>query len=166
MSTTPNRKFGPNITPPPELISGLLVIEPQKDLLSSFLKILSNISDKRESVGDQDILQEYYTDWKNQTDLHLNLKYNTFFTYLDYYITHCNYKLDDIYVFHFLLTKKPWHFSLSTINEYLEYLNNRVQFLYEKHHTQDLLDCINSGNTNKELIVQEYLEILAKIEMK
>lgn len=164
MSTTPNRKFGPNITPPPELISGLLVIEPQKDLLSLFLEILSNISNKRESVGDQDILQEYYIDWKNQTDLHLDLKYNTFFTYLDYYTTHCNYKLDDIYVFHFLLAKKPWDYSLSTINEYLKYLNNRVQFLYEKYHTQDLLDCIHSGNTNKKLIVQEYLELLSEIK--
>lgn len=160
MATTPNRKFGPSITPPPELISGLLVIEPQKGLLNSFLEILSTIADKRESVGDQDILQEYYTDWKNQPDLHLDLKYNAFFTYLDYYIKHCNYTLDDIYVFHFLLAKKPWDFSLQTIDEYMKYLNDRVILLHSKYGTQDLLDCVHSGNKNKEIITREYLELL------
>lgn len=163
MSTTPNRKFGPNITLPPELISGLLVIEPQKGILNSFLEILSTIANKRESVGDQDILQEYYTDWKNQTELHLDLKYNTFFTYLDYYITHCDYKLDDIFVFHFLLAKKPWDFSLQNINQYIKYLNDRVELLYHKYRTKDLLDCIKSGNTNKEIIAKEYLELLCNL---
>lgn len=160
MATTPNRKFGPNITPPPELISGLLVIEPQKGLLTSFIEILSTIADKRESVGDQDILQEYYTDWKNQSHLHLDLKYNCFFTYLDYYTTHCNYKLDDIYVFHFLLGRKPWDFSLETINDYIKYLNDRIELLYSKYKTKELLDCINSGNKNKLIITKEYLELL------
>lgn len=160
MSTTPNRKFGPTITPPPELISGLLVIEPQQGLFNSFMEILSTISDKRESVGDQDILQEYYTDWKNQTNLHLDLKYNCFFTYLDYYTTHCGYNLDDIYVFHFLLGKKPWDFSKETINDYIKYLNDRVELLYSKYSTQDLSDCIKSGNKNKLIITKEYLELL------
>lgn len=160
MATTPNRKFGPNITPPPELISGLLVIEPQEGLLNSFLEILATISDKRESIGDQDILQEYYTDWKNHPELHLDLKYNAFFNYLDYYINKCNYSLDDIYVFHFILSKKPWDFSISTIDDYITFLNNRIEFLYDKYKTQDLLDCINSGNTNRKIIVKEYLELI------
>lgn len=166
MTTTPNRKYGPNITPPPELISGLLVIEPKKGIMDSFLEILSTIADKRDSVGDQDILQEYYTDWKNQTDLHLDLKYNTFFTYLDYYITNCNYKLDDIFVFHFLLPKKPWDFSLNNIDDYIKYLNNRVETLYKKYSSKDLFDCIHSGNTNKKIIVEEYLKLLENIKDK
>lgn len=166
MATTPNRKFGPNITPPPELISGLLVIEPQNGLLDSFLQILSTISEKRESIGDQDILQEYYTNWKKQPELHLDLKYNTFFTYLDYYISHCNYSLDDIYVFHFLLAKKPWDFFDKNIDEYINYLNNRVELLYKKYGTKDLLDCINSGNKNKEIITKEYLNLLEKCKSR
>ncbi len=164
MSTTPNRKFGPNITPPPELISGLLVIKPQKNILNSFLEILSTIANKRESVGDQDILQEYYTDWKNHKELHLDLKYNAFFSYLDYYISKCNYSLDDMYVFHFILSKKPWDFSIDTIDDYMKYLNDRVELLYSKYKTQDLLDCINSGNKNKEIITREYLELLENIK--
>ena len=166
MTTTPNRKFGPNITPPPELISGLLVIEPSKGILNSFLDILSTISEKRESIGDQDILQEYYTDWKDHTELHLDLKYNAFFTYLDYYIVKCNYSLDDIYVFHFILGKKPWDFSSTSIKDYLKYLNDRVEFLYNKYKTQDLLDCINSGNKNKEIITKEYLELIESLKQR
>lgn len=166
MATTPNRKFGPNITPPPELISGLLVIEPQKDIFNSFLNILSTISEKRESVGDQDILQEYYTDWKDKPELHLDLKYNAFFTYLDYYTHYCNYSVNDIYVFHFLLANKPWNYSLDTINDYIKYLNDRVELLYNKYKTQDLLDCINSGNRDKLIITREYMELLKKIQQE
>ena len=119
MATTPNRKYGPNIAPPPELISGLLVIEPEKGLLNKFSNILMSISDKRQSIGDQDILQEYYINWANMPELHLDLKYNAFFTYLDYYINHCNYSLEDISVFHFILTKKPWNFSVDTVDDYI-----------------------------------------------
>ena len=166
MATTPNRKFGPNITPPPELISGLLVIEPEKNIFNSFLSILSSISEKRESIGDQDILQEYYTDWKDKTELHLDLKYNAFFTYLDYY-THCqDYSVDDIYVFHFLLANKPWNYSLDTIDDYIKYLNDRVKLLYSKYQTKDLLDCINSGNSDKFKITKEYMELLEKTKQK
>ena len=160
MATTPNRKYGPNITPPPELISGLLVIEPEKGLLDKFSNILMTISDKRQSIGDQDILQEYYINWANMPELHLDLKYNAFFTYLDYYINHCNYSLDDISVFHFILTKKPWNFSVDTIDDYIKYLNNRIDILYDRYHTQDLLDCKNSGNKNRTNIAKEYLKLL------
>ena len=163
MATTPNRKYGPNITPPPELISGLLVIEPQEGLLDKFSNILLNISDKRQSVGDQDILQEYYTNWANMPELHLDIKYNTFFTYLDYYIKYCNYALDDISVFHFILTKKPWNFSLDTVEEYIEYLNARLNLLYNRYHSQDLLDCKNSGNENRLIIAKEYLSLIEKL---
>ena len=162
MSTTPNRKYGPNITPPPELVSGLLIIEPQKELLDKFIDILSRISSKKESIGDQDILQEYYSDWKNKPELHLDLKYNAFFSYLDYYIKHCNYSLDDIYVFHFILSKKPWKFSLDMVDDYIKYLNDRIELLYSKYHSKDLLDCINSGNENRKIIVTEYLKMLEK----
>lgn len=164
MSTTPNRKYGPNITPPPELISGLLVVEPQSGLLDKFSNILLSISDKRQSVGDQDILQEYYTDWANMPELHLDLKYNCFFTYLDYYIKYCNYLLSDIYVFHFLLSKKPWDFSIDTVDDYIKYLNDRIELLYSRYHSQDLLDCMNSGNGNRTLIAKEYLNLLRSCE--
>ena len=166
MSTPPNRKYGPNITPPPELTSAILVIEPKNGLLNSFLEIMQTISNKNGAIGDQDILQEFYKDWKNQNDLHLDVKYNTFFTYLDYYITYKGYSLNDIYVFHFILSKKPWEFSLQTINEYIQYLNDRVEFLYKQYGSQDLLDCINSGNYNKNIIAKEYLELIEEIKKK
>lgn len=163
MSAPVNRKFGPNITLPLELVSGLLVIEPQKNLLNSFLEILLTIEDKRNSIGDQDILQEYYTDWANQSELHLNLKYNVFFTYLDYYIVHSNYKLSDISVFHFILSKKPWNFFLKNTDEYIKYLNDRIKILHDRYGTKDLLDCMNSGNANKIIIAKEYFELLKKV---
>ena len=90
----------------------------------------------------------------------------TFFTYLDYYITYKGYSLNDIYVFHFILSKKPWEFSLQNINEYIQYLNDRVEFLYKQYGSQDLLDCINSGNYNKNIIAKEYLELIEEIKKK
>lgn len=159
MSALPNRKFGPNISYPQELCSGLLIVEPKKGILNDFLALLPTIANKKQSIGDQDILQEYYKEWNDDSDLHLDLKYSVFFNYLDYYISKCNYYLNDMYVFQFLLNKKPWTFSPNKTEEYLKYINNRVKVLYDRYGTQDLLDCINCGDYNKDIIIKEYLEL-------
>ena len=74
----------------------------------------------------KDILQEYYKDWTNKPELHLELKYTVLFTYLDYYINQLNYKLDNLYLFHFILSKKPWDFSSDKLEDYVKFLSDRV----------------------------------------
>ena len=92
MSATIDRRYGPSISKEwIKLTSGLMVIEPQKNVLVKFFKIINNILNKKESLGDQDVLQEYYPTWNLQEDLHLDVKYNFFFPHIDYYITYKNY---------------------------------------------------------------------------
>lgn len=160
MAAPCNYKFGPNVTVPHELVSGLLVVEPEQGLIEKFLNILAQVAEKKASVGDQDILQEYYKDWTNKPELHLELKYTVFFTYLDYYINHLNYKLDDLYLFHFILSKKPWDFSSDELEDYVKFLSDRVETLYERYKSQELLDCIKCGNENKKIITKEYMDLL------
>ena len=163
MSAVQNRKYGPSATVPYEPVSALLVIEPRKGMLEIFKDILFNKLDNLDAIGDQDIIQAYFSDWKNHTDLHLDIKYNVFFTYLDYYLNFCDYKLDDICVFHFILSKKPWDFSLNNIDDYIKFLNDRIDFLYNKCKSQEFLDCINAGNDGKKIIAKEYFELLDSI---
>lgn len=160
MSAPCNYKFGPNVTVPHELVSGLFVIEPQEGLIQEFLNILPEVAKEKASIGDQDILQKYYSNWTNEPEKHLELKYTVFFTYLDYYINHQHYNLDDLYLFHFILTKKPWDFETSALDDYIKYLSDRVETLYGRYQSQELLDCIKCGNENKRTIAKEYMELL------
>ena len=72
--------------------------------------------------------------------------------------------MSDIYVFHFLLSKKPWDFSIDTVDDYIKYLNDIIELLYSIYHSQDLLDCMNSGNGNRTLIAKEYLNLFRSCE--
>lgn len=147
-----------------KLTSGTLVIKPKKGITKDFIKIMKEIIEKRDSIGDQDILQEYDKDWENKKHLHLDVKYNTFFIYLDYYVENNEYKLDDIAVIHFILKTKPWELTDEKIDEYLQFLNNRLEFNYEKTKKEVYKKCLDVGSENKRKILNEYIDILEKLK--
>lgn len=143
-----------------KLTSGTIVIEPKKEIIKEFIQIMNEIKEKRESIGDQDILQEYDTEWENKENLHLDVKYNTFFIYLDYYVKCGGYKLDDIAVVHFILKTKPWDLDNDKIDGYLQFLNSRLKFNYEKTQKNVYKECLNIGFDNKRKVLNEYMDIL------
>lgn len=107
-----------------ELNSGLMVIKPSKELERKLISYLPIASLKRDRLGDQDVLQEYFNDWKSKPELQLDDKYNMFSIYLDYYgdtrnYSYCGYggKSDDdttsCAVIHFMSSKKPWMHSIN-----------------------------------------------------
>lgn len=114
-----------------KLTSGTLVIEPKEGIVEKFVEIMKEISEKRESIGDQDVLQEYDENWGEKEELHLDVLYNTFFIYLDYYIKVNGYNLEDISVIHFILKTKPWELTKDDIDKYLEFLESRLKYNYE-----------------------------------
>lgn len=98
-----------------DLNSGLMVIKPQKEESIKILSTLSTVSNKKKYFGDQDLLQEYYDLWPNESKLHLDQKYNVFDANVDYYVSSCGYNCnftnpDDktISVVHFVGKNKPW----------------------------------------------------------
>lgn len=167
MSAVIDRRMGPFISKDwVKLTSGLMVIEPKKDIMESFLNIIKEIEDKRESIGDQDILQEYDKEWNKKEELHLNVKYNMFFPHIDYYTNYENYKLDDICVVHFIYSKKPFNIKEGEIQEYVEFIENRKKSNYERNKVEILENFILSGNRNEQIILQEYLDILNYVKTK
>lgn len=149
-----------------KLTSGTLVIEPKEGIVEEFTEIMNEISEKRESIGDQDVLQEYDKNWEEKEELHLDVSYNTFFIYLDYYIKVNGYQLDDISVIHFILKTKPWNLTKGDIDKYLEFLESRLKYNYEKTNKDVYKKCLEVGSENKKRILCEYLELVNDITKK
>lgn len=98
-----------------ELNSGTMVIIPQKHLKEKILCKLEVVIQNKSYIGDQDLLQEYYYNWPNEKQLHLNQKYNIFFSTVEYYTSkldyNCNFnKPNDktLAIIHFEGKEKPW----------------------------------------------------------
>lgn len=166
MSAVIDKHFGPNITPRYiKLTSGVMIIEPKTGSIERFKKIIETIINKREAIGDQDILQEYDTEWHNKKELHLKNRYNIFFPYLEYYINCQEYILDNINVIHFIYTKKPWMFNgEKKLDNYLDYVNNFTKEDYKKTNIPEIKDCLLCGFNNMKKILKEYYNILNEFE--
>ena len=161
MSATIDRRYGPSVSKEwTKLTSGLMVIEPKQNVLPSFYKIIDKIIDEKESIGDQDVLQEYEPSWDTKEELHLDVGYNLFFPHIDYYITYNNYKLDDIKVVHFIYTNKPFFLNKDQIEEYMEYVNKIKEDNYAKSGFQYQKDSILCGDKYERIVLDEYFKIL------
>lgn len=96
------------------LNSGMIVVVPDMDTykklamqlqvtVTAFVK-----SDK--SVGDQDVLNDFYPQWISRKELHLPEGYNLFFKYLSLYHNLYGFCYGrDIKIVHFVGSHKPWH---------------------------------------------------------
>lgn len=90
----------------PGFNSGLMVIEPMQGLAQGFSREIARVSAIKALFGDQEVLNLYYCDWRNQLALHLDASYNA-----------CAYRLDDfkadmpVYVQHFIGSRKPWNWT-------------------------------------------------------
>ncbi len=100
-----------------ELNSGIFVAVPNKGYISSFLKVLPEVIIKKKYFGDQDILQEFYKDWKHNDDLNIGEEHNVFASYLSFYIKKLKYGIrtkdreKNIAVVHFIGYPKPWMYK-------------------------------------------------------
>ena len=167
MSATIDRRGEPSINKDwIKLTSGLMVVEPKRGTSSFFIDIISEIESKRDSIGDQDILQEYDKKWSQKQELHLDVKYNMFFPHIDYYTKYCNYTLEDINVVHFIYNKKPFQYSKEEISQYIEFIESKKQNNYKKNKGKVLEDYISCGNKNEIAVLQEYFDILEDVKLK
>ncbi len=90
--------------------SGIMVIEPKEQLAEKIFFEISNKTLKNRPIGDQDLLQVYFDNWRESVELHLDEGYNLFFDYADYYVRKLGYRLGkNIYVVHFCRAEKPWN---------------------------------------------------------
>lgn len=164
-----------------ELTSGVLVIVPEKDLDIKIAEKITQVMNKYDQFGDQDVIQEYYSDWKLKENLHLSVIYNMFILHLDYYIkdevkSDFNYRdfqkvnFDDLKIIHFICKKKPWQFTIDQIDEYIDFLNDVRQ--------KDYLDCdveeqkkmfeaeFSLGRKYTKIVSLEYMDIIKSVSDK
>jgi glycogenin glucosyltransferase len=106
------------------LNSGLMVIEPELGLPQRIAGALQKAQQEiaslgNEAIGDQDLINAYYSDWPGSAKLHLDEGYNVFHEHADAYIDEHGYRLLDsgddelgaaklIRVVHFIGRDKPW----------------------------------------------------------
>ncbi len=127
----------------------------------TFKEIIKTIIDKRDAIGDQDILQEYDHEWKNKPELHLKNKYNIFFPYLEYYVNFQEYSMDDLAVIHFIYPKKPWMIDKENrVNEYVEYIDGFTKECYEEEKAPEYIDCLYGDRRHAKKIVEEYCKLI------
>lgn len=162
MSAVIDKHYGPNITCRClELTSGVMVIVPKKGQIQDFKRIINNIIDKREAIGDQDILQEYDPEWKNKKELHIKNKYNIFFPYVEYYINFQEYEMQDLAVIHFIYPVKPWMIHTDDqINDYINYINAFTKQDYEDTGIPEFKDALYGDNSHAKIIMEEYYNLL------
>ena len=101
-----------------ELNAGLVVIEPQAGLAASIMSHVSELEDEKECFGMERLVHAHYPDWPKRSELHLDQKYNVFFSSIEHYVNRHGYNLnwrspDDktIAVVHFIGSEKPWSLS-------------------------------------------------------
>lgn len=89
-----------------DINSGIFVFKPKEGLSKELINLIPVVAKKKKSFGDQDVLAEYFKDWKDKANLHLAEEYNVFWMYYDFY-----YKKSTIRVVHFIGKVKPWMMS-------------------------------------------------------
>ena len=161
-----------------ELTSGVLVVEPKKDLDLEIAKKIPICIEKLGQFGDQDVIQQYYEDWRLKPNLHLPLVYNMFILHLEYFIksnnpSKFNYRdfqkidFENLKIIHFICKKKPWDFNKSQIDEYIEFLNTIRKKDYEDCDIKEQKDMIEAefslAPEYTKKVTLEYMDILEKV---
>ena len=100
-----------------DLNSGIMVIEPSHRDYLGLEALIDPVYEKKHSlgkgIGDQDIIEAYFSDWKSRPELHLDSRYNTMLGYAGYLRKNGTIRtIDDLYVYHYTGREKPWRGSL------------------------------------------------------
>lgn len=99
-----------------KLNSGLMVIVPEKATFNKLIHTLNSFK-KNDTLGDQDIINNYFDNWNRNECLHLPESYNVIARFEPFF----RYKNYPIYAIHFTGAKKPWQFSKL---DYFKYVLN------------------------------------------
>ncbi len=133
--------------------SGLLVIVPNHEEFENILDFLNHFDPKGKLIHDQWILQEYFNNWKDRLELHLDQWYAPWTTNFspgnadDYYFLRSKIK-----VLH-IIDKKPWNLSkeyfLMMMEGYPYYSRLNLEYIDILNYT--IWELNNQGITSPDL---------------
>lgn len=126
-SAVPDKAFYPECSRG-GLNAGVMVLEPSKETYEELIKRVEVVSKKQEIFGDQDVINEYLSDWEEKDNLHLSEEYNKCF----YSVRGCK----EPKVVHFIFEDKPWMWNkaetiLKRFKWYIAGKRERNRFLSE-----------------------------------
>lgn len=107
-----------------DLTSGIMTLIPNNELIQQLEETIPIVIEKKGSCGDQDVLQEYYSEWTKHPELDMGEKYGIMAGYADYYekVLGYNYSGDinnskSVAIMHYAGEKKPWmqHWSFISV---------------------------------------------------
>ena len=121
------------------LCTGFMVIKPKENFTGNFIPVINEYAQKGEHFGDQTVVDEYYKDWANHHELHLDVGYHMLFGSIYYHYENYGYGKDKpIKSVHFPGKKKPWMNPITHIEHYLKFavrkqwINFKIFFEYDK----------------------------------
>ena len=137
----------------PHFNAGCLVIEPNKEeydkIIDFTMKFDTSKAQQNGCIADQEILNEYFSDWVEKENLHLNKYYNIFAPYVE------EEYLEDVrenaYFIHFI-GRKPWRaFNKPSHETYSE-------FFYQESHKiiQEVVNGLDWNAAKKKIKVAIY----------
>lgn len=113
-ATTGGKAAHPEYT---EFNSGLLVVEPSENTFQNLLECIEPSIKRKTALGlgygDQDVFNEFYSDWDDKPECHFDEIYNAEITYLDELMHERGFRrLSEIAVLHYIGGVKIWNYSL------------------------------------------------------
>ena len=122
-----------------DLNSGFMAIVPRAGLSDSIAATIPEVAAEKAIFGDQDLMQAYFTDWRQESSLHMPGGYNVFFDHYQFYAKRCPVK-----AVHFIGSKKPW-------------MMNTFQI------ARAYLKCLVKGNRMGIPVLRRYLKLLKEV---
>lgn len=140
------------------LNSGLMVIEPEESLPERMIAAVPRaIADVTalggDKIGDQDVVNAYYSDWPSRKNLHLDDGYNIFYTDLDAYVKKHGYHMplenesraNEVKVIHYVGPSKPW-MKWANARHFIGSLKQNNAFSWERKAFMLYLDRLKKLN--------------------
>ena len=149
------------------LNGGLMVIEPEDKLADKIFatlpKALAEVAAMGvQNLGDQDLINAYYPDWRCTPALQLDQGYNLFQCYLDVYIEKHGFRLPQhlskapaksgqpIKIVHFIGPRKPW-MKGALIRQYWRLLKNGSAVKWEHKLFSEYKKLLNDSRPARHL---------------
>ena len=109
--------------------AGVITFTPSKQIEEDLIQLVPKVASHRRIFGDQDVINDYFPNWDNEEEKHLDVKFNTCFYEM-------KKKRKNPVVVHFILAQKPWMWTKKQI--LLKKLKYFMKGYFERIHYLNL----------------------------